>query len=86
LPPSLRVEAGHGGRCRRDRPTCAIRSRSHTQHEPGELDIFLDETGYAGQDILNLDQPVYALASTNLSDDRARELIDRCFRAIRPLS
>lgn len=47
--------------------------------EATAVNIYLDETGYTGQDILNPDQPVYALASTNLSDAQAFELARRCF-------
>jgi hypothetical protein len=40
--------------------------------EPAE--VFRDEFGYTGDDLLNGDQPAFVLASTILSDDEPREL------------
>jgi Protein of unknown function (DUF3800) len=47
------------------------------------MHIYLDETGYTGRDIMNRDQPVYVLASTNLSDGDAAELKSTIFARIR---
>ncbi len=43
------------------------------------LDVYLDEAGYTGSDLVNRDQPVYTLASVALLDEAARDLIARCF-------
>lgn len=39
------------------------------------MQIYCDESGNTGTDLLNADQPVFALASTNLSASRSAELI-----------
>lgn len=41
--------------------------------------IYFDESGYTGPDLLNPDQPVFAVASTNLSNDTAVDLVHECF-------
>jgi len=43
------------------------------------IDIFLDESGYTGDDLLNGDQPIFTLASTILSDEEARDMFARHF-------
>jgi hypothetical protein len=47
------------------------------------MDVFLDEAGYTGPDLVNADQPVFVLASTVLSADQATELLDASFGAKR---
>ena len=47
------------------------------------FDVYLDEAGYTGSDLVNREQPVYALASTTLPDEVARDLVDRCFGGVR---
>ena len=42
--------------------------------------VYLDEAGYTGPDLANREQLVYVLASTSLSEDHARALLDACFR------
>src|SRR4051812_12885129 len=44
------------------------------------MDLFLDEAGYTGPDLVNLDQPVFVLASTVLTDAAAQELVAASFR------
>lgn len=39
------------------------------------MHIFCDESGNTGLDLLNVDQPLFALASTNLDADTCRQLI-----------
>jgi hypothetical protein len=41
--------------------------------------IYLDETGYTGRNIMNPEQPVHVLASTNMSNEEAAELKQRFF-------
>ena len=43
------------------------------------MTIYLDETGYTGQDLLNPDQPILVAASTNIADDVAAALVQECF-------
>ena len=43
------------------------------------MTIYLDETGYTGQDLLNPDQPILVAASTNIADDVAASLVQECF-------
>jgi hypothetical protein len=45
------------------------------------IEIFLDEAGYTGPDLVNRDQPVFILASTNVSEAEARSLLTSCFGA-----
>jgi len=44
------------------------------------FEIYLDEAGYTGADLVNRDQPVYVLAAITLSDEVAQDLAARCFR------
>lgn len=46
------------------------------------LDVYLDEAGYTGTDLMSRDQPVYTLASVALSDDVAQQLAARCFPGV----
>lgn len=39
------------------------------------MHLFCDESGNTGVDLLNADQPLFALASTNLDSERAAELV-----------
>lgn len=41
--------------------------------------IFLDECGYTGDDLINADQPVFVLASNNLQEDEASQLLKEHF-------
>ena len=43
------------------------------------VEVFLDEAGYTGPDLINRDQPAFVLASTILDADRCRALLDRHF-------
>ncbi len=45
--------------------------------------IFLDETGYTGEDLANKDQPVFVLASHNFSEEESQELKNRFFSRVR---
>ncbi|QDT82452.1 DUF3800 domain-containing protein [Gimesia chilikensis] len=42
-------------------------------------DIFLDESGYTGTDLLNPDQPVFALASLDLTEEECKKLKSQFF-------
>jgi hypothetical protein len=42
-------------------------------------ELFLDEAGYTGPDLINQEQPVFTLASTIFSETEARSLLDSCF-------
>ena len=44
-------------------------------------ELFLDEAGYTGPDLINREQPVFTLASTSISEAEARSLMDSCFGA-----
>ncbi len=54
-----------------------------TDEHAGITEIFLDEAGYTGPDLVNRDQPVFVLASTIIDAVEARELLDSCFGANR---
>jgi hypothetical protein len=43
------------------------------------VDIFLDEAGYTGSDLITADQPIFVLASTIIEANEARDLLDFCF-------
>lgn len=43
------------------------------------VELFLDEAGYTGPDLVNREQPVFTLASTNVTDAEARSLLTACF-------
>jgi uncharacterized protein DUF3800 len=43
------------------------------------IELFLDEAGYTGPDLINRDQRVFTLASTNLAEAEARSLLSSCF-------
>ena len=43
------------------------------------MDLFMDEAGYTGPDLVNRDQPVFVLASTVLTEAEARDLLTTCF-------
>src|SRR5271155_1216690 len=43
------------------------------------MDVFIDEAGYTGPDLINTDQPMFILASTIVAADDARALLDSSF-------
>jgi hypothetical protein len=43
------------------------------------VDIFIDEAGYTGPDLVNKDQPAFVLASTVPTVLDAQTLLDECF-------
>ena len=45
--------------------------------------IFIDESGYTGEDLMNSDQPIFALATLNLSENDCRELKERFFKKVK---
>jgi hypothetical protein len=45
--------------------------------------IFMDESGYAGQDLLNTEQPVFALATLNCTEERCQELKKTFFKEVK---
>lgn len=45
------------------------------------VELFLDESGYTGPDLINWDQPVFTLASTSIEETEARSLLNACFGA-----
>jgi hypothetical protein len=47
------------------------------------FEVYLDEAGYTGPDLLNPDQPVYTLASVALSPEVAQDLKARCFASVK---
>lgn len=47
------------------------------------MDVFFDETGYTGPDLVNPAQPVYAVASLNLNREVCSELVSRHFAGSR---
>lgn len=52
---------------------------------PGEsegmatVELFLDESGYTGSDLISTEQPAFTLASTNIGETEARSLLESCF-------
>lgn len=47
------------------------------------FEVYLDEAGYTGPDLLNPEQPVYTLASVALSAEVAQDLKARCFPRVK---
>lgn len=47
------------------------------------MKIFLDESGYTGQDLLNKEQPAFAIATVGLSEEECAELKTRHFGRVR---
>jgi uncharacterized protein DUF3800 len=43
------------------------------------MDVFLDESGYTGPDLMNRDQPVFVLASTVIGHGEASTILRECF-------
>jgi hypothetical protein len=43
------------------------------------IELFLDEAGYTGPDLIDAEQPVFTLASTNIGEAEARSLLESCF-------
>lgn len=41
--------------------------------------IYLDESGYTGDDLINAEQPYFVIASSVVGDDEARAILRRCF-------
>lgn len=39
--------------------------------------IYIDESGYTGSDLYNLDQPYFTIASSLIDDDEAAEILRR---------
>ena len=39
------------------------------------MKVYFDEAGNTGQDLLNVDQPVFGLAANNFDDDTADSLV-----------
>ena len=39
--------------------------------------IYIDECGYTGEDLFNLDQPIFCLGSTSLSKDECKTLKEK---------
>jgi hypothetical protein len=57
----------------------ADRSLEDDQLPRPVVEVFLDEAGYTGPDLINRDQPAFVLASTILDADRCRALLDTHF-------
>ena len=49
------------------------------------MKLFLDESGYTGEDLINVDQPWFVLASTILGDDEAKALSQDIFNLVKIL-
>lgn len=45
--------------------------------------IFLDESGFTGEDLANLDQPIFVIASTNADDSRVADIFQNSFSGVR---
>jgi len=44
--------------------------------------LFLDECGYTGEDLFNKDQPIFTLASINISEEKCGELKNKFFKNV----
>jgi len=44
--------------------------------------IYMDESGFTGQDLTSTDQPVFVQASTDLSNEESREIYERFFSGV----
>lgn len=44
--------------------------------------IYLDECGYTGEDLLNIDQPIFTLATITFSEAQCKELKDSYFKPV----
>lgn len=47
------------------------------------MKLFLDESGYTGEDLINKDQPVFVLASNVLTDEECQEFFREIFKDIK---
>lgn len=47
------------------------------------FEVYLDEAGYTGSDLLNREQPVYTLAAITLPNDVAQDLVAQCFPRVK---
>jgi hypothetical protein len=47
------------------------------------MNIFLDETGYTGEDLVNREQPIFVLASHNFDEEESQELKIQFFGKVR---
>ena len=45
--------------------------------------LWFDESGHTGEDLLNPDQPVFVLASSNVSQEAAERLVQTHFAGVR---
>src|SRR6266446_9402511 len=45
--------------------------------------IYIDECGYTGDDLFNVNQPIFCLASTSLSEEKCQELKDIYFGKVK---
>jgi hypothetical protein len=48
------------------------------------MDLFIDEAGYTGSDLISADQPIFILASTIVEESEARSLLDSSFDRPQP--
>jgi Protein of unknown function (DUF3800) len=48
-----------------------------------EREVYLDEAGYTGGNLLDPQQPVYALAAVSLSKEAAQDLVAQCFPRVK---
>ncbi len=48
------------------------------------MDVFIDEAGYTGSDLISADQPIFILASTIIEAREARALLDSYFEKPQP--
>ena len=44
--------------------------------------IFLDDCGYTGSNLLDLEQPIFSLASLNCSEETCKEIKQRFFSKV----
>ncbi len=47
------------------------------------MEIYLDECGYTGEDLINPEQPVFTLASINFTEEKSLELKERFFGSVK---
>lgn len=47
------------------------------------MQVFLDESGFTGEDLANRDQPIFVLASTRAGDDLCRDIHSEVFKGVK---
>src|SRR5688500_19145835 len=55
------------------------RPKESSQNQSMSVQIYLDESGYTGPDLINVDQPFFVVASTTVNNADAAKLLQQAF-------